>query len=313
MSCGINIIISSLAYIPFFLVGEDIISLGEVEDVEDDTPPTSPNNDTSSHNNNTPNDNNNSTMPPKKTPVSNTPATKKAAPPSAAAMKSLPAPTHYIGANHTFGWTKQYTEAKEHRIDLVVYLHGYVTEQESPSIRIENATTLHIYPQYNKRILSSSLPSLLGWDENSARSQAFASIGQDLASSQQFKSDANRRIITGAPQIIQLPGGISIKETEPEVTIHPYENGNKIRQHKQYNSILIARLKIDKPWKEVDAGIKTGVVINLLGLSQSSEESPPLRGKRGGGGGGYGGGGKVEGKRSKLNSVVEDNEEEDHD
>jgi len=200
-------------------------------------------------------------------------------------MKSLPVPTHNIGANFTFAWTKEYTENKEFRIDLVVYLTGFVQEQESPSIRIENKTTLHIYPQYSKKVLGSNIPSLLGWDENSARSQAFASIGQDLASSQRFKGDANRKIVTGAPQIIQLPDGIGIKETEPEVTIHPYENGNKINKHKQFNSILIARLMIDKPWKEVDAGIKTGAVINLVGLSQSSEESPPRRIKRGGGGG----------------------------
>jgi len=74
--------------------------------------------------------------------------------------------------------------------------------------------------QYNKKLLGSNIPYLLGWDENSARSQAFASIGQDLASPQRFRGDANRKIITGAPQIIQLPDGISIKETEPEVTIH---------------------------------------------------------------------------------------------
>lgn len=259
-------------------------------------------------------------MPPKKTTTTTATApsaAKKSAPLSAAAMKSLPAPTHHIGANYTFAWTKAYTEAKEHRIDLVVFLNGSVHEHESPSIRIENSITLHIYPQYNKTLLSSNIPSLLGWDENSACSEAFASIGQDLANSQQFKSDANRRIITGAPQIIQLPeDGTSVKETEPEVTIHPYENGNKIRQYKQYNSILIARLKIDKPWKEVNAGIKAGAVINLLGFSQSSEESPP-RGhpKRGGGGGGGGyGGGKGEGrKRSKLNSVEEDDGEEDQD
>lgn len=278
---------------------------GEIED------------DDNNNNNSLPN-NDDSTMPPKKT-TTTTAATaptaaKKAAPLSAAAVKSLPAPTHNIGANYPYAWTKQYTENKEYRIDLVVYLTGFVQEQESPSVRIENKTTLHIYPQYNKKVLGSNIPSLLGWDENSARSQAFASIGQDLASSQQFKSDANRRIITGAPQIIQLPDGIGIKETEPEVTIHPYENGNKINKHKQYNSILIARLMVDKPWKEVDAGIKTGAVINLLGLSQSSEESPPRHNKRGGGGGGGGyGGGKQERKRTKLNSVEEEDEEEDQD
>ena len=226
-------------------------------------------------------------------------------------MKSLPVPTHNIGANHPYALTKQYTEAKEYRIDLVVYLSSSALEQESPSIRIENKTTLRIYPQYNKKLLGSNIPSLLGWDENSARSQAFASIGQDLASSQRFKSDANRRIITGEPQIIQLPDGISIKETEPEVTIHPYENGNKVKGHRQFNSILIARLMIDKPWKEVDAGIKTGAVINLLGLSQSSEESPQKKRSGRGDGGGGGGGERMSSKRSKLNSVEEDDEDED--
>jgi hypothetical protein len=89
----------------------------------------------------------------------------------------------------------------------------------------------------------------------------------------------------------------------------------KSRGHRQFNSILIVRLMIDKPWKEVDAGIKTGAVINLLGLSQSSEESPPRRSnKRGGGGGGGGyGGGKQEEKRSKLNPVEEDDEDEEDD
>ena len=306
--CGINIILS-LANIPLFPVGEEI-SLGEVEDAEEEDDANAlPNNDDDS-----------TIMPPKKKTTTTTTATaptaaKKATPLSAAAMKSLPVPTHNIGANHPYALTKQYTEAKEYRIDLVVYLSGSALEQESPSIRIENKTTLRIYPQYNKKLLGSNIPSLLGWDENSARSQAFASIGQDLASSQRFKSDANRRIITGEPQIIELPDGISIKETEPEVTIHPYENGNKVKGHRQFNSILIARLMIDKPWKEVDAGIKTGAVINLLGLSQSSEESPPRRSnKRGGGGGGGGyGGGKQEEKRSKLNPVEEDDEDEEDD
>jgi len=170
-----------------FLTPPSDNSSSDVEE-EDDTPPTLPN---------ALPDNDDSAMPPKKT-TTTTAATaptataaKKAPPLSAASMKSLPVPTHNIGANFTYAWTKQYSENKEFRIDLVVYLTGFVQEQESPSVRTENKTTLHIYPQYNKKVLGSNIPSLLGWDENSARSQAFASIGQDLASSQRFRSDAN--------------------------------------------------------------------------------------------------------------------------
>ena len=49
-------------------------------------------------------------------------------------MKSLPVPTHNIGANFTFAWTKEYTENKEFRIDLVVYLTGFVQEHRNPHL-----------------------------------------------------------------------------------------------------------------------------------------------------------------------------------
>ena len=113
---------------------------------------------------------------------------------------------------------------------------------------------------------------------------------------------------------------------DPEVTVHPYENGMQRRStngrhiYKQFSSVLIVRMEVDKMWKEVGGRIKTGSAINLLGFSQSSaEDSPPRKrswGGGGNGGGGRGGGGRGGGggsKRSKLNSVEEDEEEEEKD
>jgi hypothetical protein len=103
---------------------------------------------------------------------------------------------------------------------------------------------------------------------------------------------------------------------DPEVTVHPYENGMQRRGtngrhiYKQFSSVLIVRLEVDKPWKEVGGRIKTGGAINLLGFgSQSSAEDSPQKKRSWGGGGGRRGGSK----RSKLNSVEEDEEEEEDD
>ena len=83
----------------------------------------------------------------------------------------------------------------------------------------------------------------------------------------------------------------------------------------QFSSVLIVRLEVDRPWKEVGGGIKTGGAINLLGFSQSiTEDSPPKRGlgeseRESGGGGGSRGGGRSRGRKhkcSKLNPVEED-------
>ena len=64
---------------------------------------------------------------------------------------------------------------------------------------------------------------------------------------------------------------------------------------------------------EVRGGIKSAVTISLLGSSQSSEESPPPRTTKRCGGGDGGGKGEWNGvgKKTKLNSVEEDDEDED--
>jgi len=175
-------------------------------------------------------------------------------------------------------------------MDLVVYIPGYVKPEETPTVRITNPTTVHIYSQFNKSILGDSLPKVLGLSEDSARYQAYTSIGQDLANSNRYKNEADRNLLTGAPQTIPLL--VSVKLNNPEVTVHPYENGMMCRNtrgnkvYKQFSSVLIVRLEVDKTWTEVSRGIKTGGTINLLGLSSQSsvDNSPPK--KRSGGGGG---------------------------
>ena len=65
-----------------------------------------------------------------------------------------------------------------------------------------------------------------------------------------------------------------------------------MKKHKQFSSLLIVQLEVDVPWVDHKKKTKKGESINLLGLSQSSEESlSPRRDttKRGGGGGGKGG------------------------
>ena len=69
---------------------------------------------------------------------------------------------------------------------------------------------------------------------------------------------------------------------DPEITVHPYGNGMQRRStngrqiYKQFSLVLIVRLEVYKPWKEVGGCIKTAGAINLLGFGQSSaEDSPP--------------------------------------
>ena len=240
---------------------------------------------------------------------------EKPAPPSLKQPPPLPPPKFSLGANHAFAMTDEYCDQKTYFMDLVVYMTGNLSKEELPTVRIANANLVQIFSQFNKNILSSDLPRVLGLREDSARYQAYASIGQDLASSDKYKSEAERDFLTGAPQNITLP--VRVKVNRPETTVHPYYCKNKCEdtkggKHKQFNSVLIVQLEVDKPWVEVRGGIKSGGTISLLGSSQSSEESPPPRTKRGGGGDGGGKGGwKGEGKKIKLNSVEVDDEDED--
>ena len=102
--------------------------------------------------------------------------------------------------------------------------------------------------------------------EDSARYQAYSGIGKGLASSKQYKNDADREHLTGSPQII--PQLVCVKLNNPDVTVHPYENGMQHlntkgdKVYKQFSSALIVRLEVDRPWKEVSGGIKTGGAIN---------------------------------------------------
>ena len=74
--------------------------------------------------------------------------------------------------------------------------------------------------------------------------------------------------------------------------------------YKQFSLVLIVRLEVDKPWKEVSGGIKTGETINLPGLSQSSmADSPPKKRMGGGGESGGGGGRGGRGNASTASSI----------
>jgi hypothetical protein len=117
-------------------------------------------------------------------------------PPPSAATKSPPAPKYYfIGAEYPYAFTDEYSEKKTHRIDLVVYLPCHVKPGENPTVRIIDAATVHIYSQLNKNILGKNLPIVLGLSEESARYQAYSSIGQGLASSKQYKNDADQELL----------------------------------------------------------------------------------------------------------------------
>ena len=50
-----------------------------------------------------------------------------------------------------------------------------------------------------------------------------------------------------------------------------------MKKHKQFSFILIVQLEVDTPWVDHKKKTKKGPSINLLGLSQSSEESLPPR------------------------------------
>jgi hypothetical protein len=252
-------------------------------------------------------------------PLTKAPATKPAAavakkPTPSSAATNPSALKNYMGAYYPYAFTDEYSKKKTHRIDLVVYLPGHVKPGETPTVRIIDSTTVHIYSQFNKNILGENLPIVLGLSEESARYQAYCSIGQGLASSKQYENDADRELLTGEPH--RIPLLVKVKLMDPEVTVHPYENGMQRRStngrhiYKQFSSVLIVRLEVDKPWKEVGGRIKTGGAINLLGFgSQSSAEDSPQKKRSWGGGGGRRGGSK----RSKLNSVEEDEEEEEED
>ena len=265
-----------------------------------------------------------STMPPKKLPAKTTATVAMKSNTISIATKPPPlAPTHFMGVCYSYGFSAEYSEGKEHCIDLVVYMTGNVLGQETPTVRIANKTTLHIRSPFNKNMLGSNIPEVLNWPDYSARSQAYASMGQDIASTQKYKDEVSQDYLTGEPQIIQIPYGVNVIVSNPDVTILPYPNRMKVGKHKQFNSLLIARLKIDKPWNEITARVRSGPIINLLGLSQSSEESPPTRTrkgdgwsgggvKHGGSGGGGGGGGGVK-RKQDLKSMKEEKEEEDDD
>ena len=155
---------------------------------------------------------------------------KKPTPPSSA-TKPSPALKYYMGAYHPYAFTDEYSQKKTHRIDLVVYLPGHVKPGETPTVRIIDSTTVHIYSQFNKNILGENLPIVLGLSEESARYQAYCSIGQGLASSKQYKNDADRELLTGEAQCIPLL--VKVKLMDPEVTVHPYENGMQRRSRNE--------------------------------------------------------------------------------
>jgi len=257
-------------------------------------------------------------MPPKATTKKAPPAAAAAAP-AAAAKPPPPAPVSSFYTAYPYNFTDKYIDKKngKHWIDVVLQMEGC---NELPRVRVVNSTTLSITAHLNK-LAFVNLAEGVGMPENSARAAAYTSIAQKFAKSKQYNNDDDGDTFTGEPQIIKIPDNIKVKTDTPNIEHHPFSNGCKQRkgrtEHKQYSSVLIVQLEVDMPWVDHTKKIKKGECINLLGLSQSSEESLPQRGKRGGGGGyggggfgggGYGGGG---GKRDKLNPVEEEYEKEE--
>jgi hypothetical protein len=193
-------------------------------------------------------------------------------------------------------------------IDLVIHVDGI----KAPIVRVRNSTTLSVTTQHNK-LAFVNLGESLGLPETSARNAAFASIAQKLDKSKQYNNEDDGDTFTGEPQIITIPNNIKIKTNTPTIEHRPFPNGitqdSGMKKHKQFSSLLIVQLEVDMPWVDHKKKTKKGESINLLGLSQSSEES--LSPRRQGGGGyerkGYGGGG---GKRMKLDCIEEDYEED---
>ena len=93
-----------------------------------------------------------STMPPKKLPAKTTATVAMKSNTISIATKPPPlAPTHFMGVCYSYGFSAEYSEGKEHCIDLVVYMTGNVLEQKTPTVRIANKTTLHIRSPFNKK------------------------------------------------------------------------------------------------------------------------------------------------------------------
>jgi uncharacterized membrane protein YgcG len=199
-------------------------------------------------------------------------------------------------------------------IDLVIHVDG----SKVPSVRVRNSATLSVTTQHNK-LAFVNLGESLGLPET-------RSIAQKLDKIKQYNNEDDGDTFAGEPQIITIPDNIKIKTNTPTIEQCPFPNGIVqelgMKKHKQFSSLLIVQLEVDVPWVDHKKKTKKGESINLLGLSQSSEESlSPRRDttKRGGGGGGRGGGGGYErkgyggggGKRMKLDCVEEDYEEEE--
>ena len=101
-------------------------------------------------------------MPPTKKAPATKPTTVAKKPTSPiVATNPPPALKYCLGAYYPYAFTDKYSEKKTHRINLVVYLPGYLKPGETPTVRIDDSTTVHIYSQFNKHILGNNLPKVL--------------------------------------------------------------------------------------------------------------------------------------------------------
>ena len=169
-------------------------------------------------------------------------------------------------------------------MDVIFFVNGIPKQEEHPTIQITGPQTVSVVWNFNKKLLGINLPNAISMAMNfsteSARYNAYNSIGQEVSTSPVARSTLGN-YLPSPLQFVQLP--MQIKKNQPALRHFSYSTGVKYDKYKQYNTLFIATLTVDKEWQDLNAESKAGKTVDF-GFSQSSAEESPLN-KKGGGGG----------------------------